>query len=931
MVKTDETLADSFTVREAAPQRIERLYAMPEFISQPTIIRENGLIFAGQGSLLTFQKPSDIVTKISKWFPKEYAEAQQTKDTKPFFGRIDLFGPYPSWQDESAAFLTLWKCMPQIAWAQPTQNPFMRRLGDGLPLMAIAARSSGDVDFKQCVYERSGRIPVSTQAELKANQKAMREIGSRVSAVLQNKFTHFLTSNRCNGTGPDDCVLIMWLWSSLSSTDVDLAKAIQALEFEVAPDGLLPPLQKTVDQDGSGEQEGQLRFDEALRKAAFLRAKLTSIIHAPEAWPSHALRATLQQMSAFWLKLNEALKPGWRYYALDYYNEPVNPWQVLSLDGEKNPEVQAAVLEELQRLASARSCDVMDAWLKDRPVLRARFALYQLKDKQALGCVSPNWDWLHAGETKESRDLYQQYFGLLGQLQSGIMHEVLLSELTDYGKHCFDKNRRASQPSLAEICRIWVSEPQTVPFTLKQTRLTLSKSKQFQAKQLQLPEVPPATPSDRIAWLIQLTKGMNAEAQQQMQAFVSELTRRKGLVDAATWWTHPHHKKSVVELGVYMNDERSYPDWFYTSRKVLLLIDGQNLTIVRIPLRFPGTHGNAGMVHVSDLDNDGNLEAWWAESFRQCQGDESDLQRELDCSAKTADMGEIRGESLTYFSNTPKTDNHYLSHSIMPNTVLQAAVMPASAWKEREPCNAAIVGSVLKKKLRVNFQMRGDGDVVDLVCKTHPLYPQRTIVALFHGLKDQRGEHVEYQKGVVVAVIDVRRRRLLNLYRDVVGEDATIRIGAHALQIDTARYDLATNVRAFGVRMNIGYSPRCAEGGWSDFLTLFVEKGKQLKPVLKDLPMSMWRITEGSNGCGYGNEAFTMDNVGLTLSVAPTSSAGWRDLEVTAHHQLESWNGVADVPAHEQKNTQILGKLRWNGKMYSGDYGWVRGHLWPGR
>ena len=42
MVETSENLADGFVVREATPARIDRLYQMPEFLQQPTIIRANG-------------------------------------------------------------------------------------------------------------------------------------------------------------------------------------------------------------------------------------------------------------------------------------------------------------------------------------------------------------------------------------------------------------------------------------------------------------------------------------------------------------------------------------------------------------------------------------------------------------------------------------------------------------------------------------------------------------------------------------------------------------------------------------------------------------------------------------------------------------------------------------------------------------------------
>jgi hypothetical protein len=60
--------------------------------------------------------------------------------------------------------------------------------------------------------------------------------------------------------------------------------------------------------------------------------------------------------------------------------------------------------------------------------------------------------------------------------------------------------------------------------------------------------------------------------------------------------------------------------------------------------------------------------------------------------------------------------------------------------------------------------------------------------------------------------------------------------------------------------MDIGYSPSCAEGGESNYLTLFIEDNKHLRPILKNYLMNSWSITEGSNNCGYGDANYTIDN-----------------------------------------------------------------------
>jgi len=127
--------------------------------------------------------------------------------------------------------------------------------------------------------------------------------------------------------------------------------------------------------------------------------------------------------------------------------------------------------------------------------------------------------------------------------------------------------------------------------------------------------------------------------------------------------------------------------------------------------------------------------------------------------------------------------------------------------------------------------------------------------------------------------------------------------------------------------MNIGYSPRCAEGGESDYLRLFVENGEQLELVLKDLPMNQWRITDGISSCGGANPNFTMDNVSSTLSVLPTVTEGWHDLEVTAHHEIETIDPSAGRPTTKLESTQVLGTVRADGRFYQ-TYP-IRYEVWP--
>lgn len=657
MVKTDESQVHAFVVREATPARIDRLYRMPELLRLDKVHRENGLIFAGQGSLLSFDTPSDILAKVSAWFPAEIAAARAA-GSNSFFGHIDLWGPYPNWGDEQTAFLTLWNCMPQIAWLKPAENPFMRRLNDGLPFMAIAARSSNELDFGYCVRERSGLRPAWTEEDIPVVRQEVRGMGEKATPVLQRKFAEFLTANRCQGTGPDDCVLILLLWSSLSPADAGLAAAIQRLEAEVAPDTPLPELQKPAEQYDDGAQEGERRFDEALRKAAFMRAKLLSLLHAPAAWPAQALPTALHQLTRLQQAFSAAIDRRWSHYALGYYNEPVNPWPVLALDAANTPRAQAAITAELAAIGDDVPCAVFEHWFEHGgEALQTAYALRRLTANQPLRCASPDWEWLKQGESEQARQLRAVYLALPGHVGSGAMQDWLLSGLTDNGESCFSNEGAAVAYWLQGLCNVWISEPQSVQFTRGHSRLRLSDAEAFD--KVPLEPIPAAVlaqdanaPRELEQWLGRFVQDADADVGRKLHTIAAELTHRGTSVYAATQWNHPGHDTALIELQIGMTEQSSEPAWPFMGSRILLVIEPNDVRLAGVPQRFAYQYDEGEITRVSDLDEDGNLEVWFAGTFGECDGE--DLQPGVDCAVETIHMGEIAGDAVSYFAVTPK-------------------------------------------------------------------------------------------------------------------------------------------------------------------------------------------------------------------------------------------------------------------------------------
>ncbi len=465
MIKTHESQVTKFVVREATPARIEKLFQMPEVHQLPQNIRENGLIFAGKGSsLLTFEKPSDIIAKVSTWFPKELAEARNAKDPR-FFGHLHLYGPYEHWDAEPTAFLSLWNCMPQNVWLRPDQNPFIRRLNGGIPLFPIAARQSSyeEFDFNFCIHQRSGYRSSRSEEDIPFNQERLRKMGESVTPLLRSKFASFLSNYRCQGTGPDDCVLVLRLWASMTPSDPSLAAAFQTLEGDVAPDGALPDLLHTkATWSESKLEDGQDRFDLALRRAAFLRAKLQSVLNAPQAWPSDALSTTLSQLSQLRQAFATPFVHRWYLYKLDDRNEPINPWRVLDSRSDTTGDyVRTAVLVELERLSENKDieCEVFEQWFKlGSKSLQTEYVLGRLRrtDKRASQCGAPDFEWLRLQTDTEFRYVLYGYLALLEYLPA-TEQRMLVSGLTMSGDLCNGKKKVGSPGWLQQICKKEIS------------------------------------------------------------------------------------------------------------------------------------------------------------------------------------------------------------------------------------------------------------------------------------------------------------------------------------------------------------------------------------------------------------------------------------------------------------------------------------------
>ncbi|NMF88270.1 hypothetical protein [Aromatoleum petrolei] len=199
----------------------------------------------------------------------------------------------------------------------------------------------------------------------------------------------------------------------------------------------------------------------------------------------------------------------------------------------------------------------------------------------------------------------------------------------------------------------------------------------------------------------------------------------------------------------------------------------------------------------------------------------------------------------------------------------------------REDECATGVFEILRRDIPISkLSLRSDGsNVVADACKTWPYKPNLVLVAVAYD------EGVEYEKSLIVAVIDKKTKRVGSSSKRAIYEDATTEVGERSLRLDTAKYQLANDVRAFGVRFNsAARGASCGEAYWNDELTLLVPEGKDLRP-LASLNLYQQRWLEG---CPAATSSALWEDATLTVGMANARTNGLFDLVITARITVNS-------------------------------------------
>jgi hypothetical protein len=203
------------------------------------------------------------------------------------------------------------------------------------------------------------------------------------------------------------------------------------------------------------------------------------------------------------------------------------------------------------------------------------------------------------------------------------------------------------------------------------------------------------------------------------------------------------------------------------------------------------------------------------------------------------------------------------------------------------------------------------GDFGYSVCKDWPAYPGLAITAIsqFESGFSASGSGPEGKYDLDLAVVSAGDSKPLATYHQSSAFESDA-IAFEDLQLDTARYTLTPNLRAFGVRATFKGSSRVNPMD-ETLLSLYVKEGNTLRPVMDRL------ITYQYGGEWDGECAGDRYEITRTLEIGKTSSHGYADLIVRTVSMSTVGKGEGEACESNSVTAKpVQTTLRYDGKNY---------------
>lgn len=257
--------------------------------------------------------------------------------------------------------------------------------------------------------------------------------------------------------------------------------------------------------------------------------------------------------------------------------------------------------------------------------------------------------------------------------------------------------------------------------------------------------------------------------------------------------------------------------------------------------------------------------------------------------------------------------------SLSFNAYAEAVDLSATASVGQE-CSTKVLNLVSQ-----NLKLQKFNDsLVASACKKTTKGNENTIVALaLNNGKESDVDSSEQQKDLVLALVNSDETNVIGSYKSVIEEDATLIIGSGSLKIDTARYDLTSDIRAFGVDFSSNFSPsNCAHDGWTgNSKNLYIFDGSIIKKVLggsDGLLLSSSAYVKELDRCGDKYQRMLdkgykdiIENFSTTISIGNNSTNGFKDLILTSSSTYET-----DGKKSKSKRKPLTVNLHFDGNEY---------------
>ncbi|WP_454831426.1 PA3715 family protein [Pseudoxanthomonas wuyuanensis] len=254
-------------------------------------------------------------------------------------------------------------------------------------------------------------------------------------------------------------------------------------------------------------------------------------------------------------------------------------------------------------------------------------------------------------------------------------------------------------------------------------------------------------------------------------------------------------------------------------------------------------------------------------------------------------------------------------HAVAWCALLLCGAFPAAAAATAEGCSPSMLSLVTD----------GGGEgagypavsrVVAETCKVWPYDPSITLAAVARVHGDGGAEPGERSLSLDVAMLDSAQGAVLARYRGAIGEDALVALSEGALRLDTARYDLVSGSRAFGVVVHSSArGASCPDRRFNDELTLFVREGSHLRPVLVTY-LDAWEAVSGNFCGGGGNGPVVTEQAAIGIGVQPTRQHGHADLLLTARIETLTTDASGNARRSTRRSSR---RLRYDGQVYALD------------